>query len=135
MCPVCTLVQRKVTKRNDTPEPPNTPCTSRRNRRSPNSPGTEQRASGSNTRLASPDSGCDARRRLRGFKKTFVAYLITYITHVMLAAMNEFNDFFIEFQDYLAPKLDVYEQAIRLQLASLKKSLASNLHERKWLLV
>jgi hypothetical protein len=53
----------------------------------------------------------------------------------MLAAMNEFNDFFIEFQDYLAPKLDVYEQAIRLQLASLKKSLASNLHERKWLLV
>jgi len=35
----------------------------------------------------------------------------------MLAAMNEFNDFFIEFQDYLAPKLDVYEQAIYLYIA------------------
>ena len=30
-----------------------------------NSPGAEQRATGSNTRLAIPDSGCDARRRLR----------------------------------------------------------------------
>ena len=44
-------------------------CASRRNRRSPNSPGAEQRASGSNTRLAAPDSGCDARRRLRGYEK------------------------------------------------------------------
>jgi hypothetical protein len=62
------LVQRKVTKRNDAPEPPTASCASRENRRSPNSPGAEQRASGSNTRLAPPDFPCDARRRLRVLK-------------------------------------------------------------------
>ena len=35
----------------------------------PNSPGAKQRATGSNTRLAVPDFGCDARRRLRGFEQ------------------------------------------------------------------
>jgi hypothetical protein len=62
------LVQEKVTKEKDPPEPPTPSCASRENRRSPNSPGAEQRASGSNTRLASPDFPCDARRRLRGLK-------------------------------------------------------------------
>lgn len=38
-------------------------------------------------------------------------------THATLAAMKEFKDFFVEFQDYLAPKLDVYEQAIYLYIA------------------
>ena len=41
-------------------------CASRRNRRSPQLAGREIRASGSNTRLASPYSGCDARARHTG---------------------------------------------------------------------
>lgn len=43
--------------------------------------------------------------------------LLRCIQTTSLSAMNEFKDFFIEFQDYLAPKLDVYEQAIYLYIA------------------
>jgi hypothetical protein len=55
-------------------------CASRRNRRSPQLAGRTQRASGSNTRLAAPDSGCDARARHTGDFKT---HLIDYsrVTH------------------------------------------------------
>ena len=45
-------------------------CASRRNRRSPQLAGRKIRASGSNTRLASPDSGCDARARHTGIEKS-----------------------------------------------------------------
>jgi hypothetical protein len=92
------LVQRKVTKRNDTPEPPTSPCASRESRRSPNSQGACTRGapirgapvrrhgsppdfhecsalpSGSNTRLASSDFPCDALRRLRGPENTMVPW-------------------------------------------------------------
>jgi len=30
--------------------------------------------------------------------------------------MSEFREFFLEFQDYLAPRLDVYEQAVYLYI-------------------
>jgi len=39
-------------ERKGRPEPPNTSCASRQNRRSPNSPGAQQRASGSIKSLA-----------------------------------------------------------------------------------
>jgi|GEM_PF-375957 len=44
-------------------------CASHRNRRSPQLAGRILRATGSNTRLAAPDSGCDARARHTGFLK------------------------------------------------------------------
>ena len=44
-------------------------CASRRNRRSPQLAGRKLRATGSNTRLASPDSGCDARARHTGLEQ------------------------------------------------------------------
>src|SRR3989344_7270232 len=51
-------------------------CASRRNRRSPQLAGHEIRASGSNTRLAAPDSGCDARARHTGWvSKTFSGFV------------------------------------------------------------
>ena len=52
------------------------PCASRRNRRSPQLAGRKIRASGSNTRLASPDSGCDARARRTGGLKNYVFLLL-----------------------------------------------------------
>jgi hypothetical protein len=43
---------KKRNQKKHAPKPPKTPCASRRNRRSPNSPGAEQRASGSIKSLA-----------------------------------------------------------------------------------
>ena len=66
---LCSCKERS--QRKHAPEPPTASCASRKNRRSPNSPGTRPRASGSNMRLALPDFPCDARRRLRGPEKPY----------------------------------------------------------------
>ena len=42
--------------------------------------------------------------------------------------MSDFRDFFIQFQDYLAPKLDVYEQAVYLYIA--RRTTVENLWNR-----
>ena len=56
--------------------------------------------------------------------------------------MDEFASFFAEYQDYLAPRLDVYEQAVYLYIArtplqweSEKQQSALGLQEKRWLSV
>jgi hypothetical protein len=63
------IVVIQVTKESTPPDGATFPSASRRNRRSPQLAGRKLRASGSNTRLAFPDSGCDARARHTGFEK------------------------------------------------------------------
>ena len=71
--PRVTFVLAKVTKTVLPRKPPTLPCASRRHRRSPNSPGAEPRASGSNTGLAIPPlPAAMLGRRLRGGEPTKV---------------------------------------------------------------
>jgi len=68
-------------QREGRPDGATSPCASRRNRRSPQLAGRKLRASGSNTRLASPDSGCGARVRHTGSGKTIQQNTLRYSVH------------------------------------------------------
>ena len=59
------LVQRKVTKRKHTPEPPKPPALLAPTGREPNSPSAKSRARLRHRLATPPGRGCDARRRLR----------------------------------------------------------------------